>query len=360
MGESSWAALEAARTSFGRDRGTIADMQSASPNGKACDVAVLVDEEVGQCDAQGRFTLDRGTMEWYVHQMLEAQHRHVRVVPFEPDITSTIATLRALKPRLVFNLTEWVGGNRRLDAAIAGMLDMMKLRYTGAGPDGMQLARDKALAKQVVASLGVAVAPHAIANGRRPDVSSLTYPVIVKPQFGDGSDEIANSALARNERELTRRLQAVHKRTREPLLCEQYIDGRDLFVALLGNEPRVMPPLELVVGRAAPGAPRFATSRVKNDPRYRSRWRIRYREAKLPREVLERVTRASREIFHALKLRDYARIDYRLTPDNELVFLEANPNPDLTRHTFGRERCFAGLAYPELISSIVRSALARA
>jgi D-alanine-D-alanine ligase-like ATP-grasp enzyme len=74
---------------------------------------------------------------------------------------------------------------------------------------------------------------------------------------------------------------------------------------------------------------------------------------------MERVADASRRIFHGLKLRDYARIDYRLTPENDFVFLEANPNPDLTRHTFGRERCFAGVTYPELISSIVRSALAR-
>jgi D-alanine-D-alanine ligase len=187
----------------------------------------------------------------------------------------------------------------------------------------------------------------------------VSFPLIVKPQFGDGSDEIANRALVRTERELMRRVATVHKRIQEPLMCEQFIPGRDLFVALLGNEPRVMPPLELVIGRQGAAAPRFATSRVKNDAHYRARWRIRYREAKLPKDVMERVADASRRIFHGLKLRDYARIDYRLTPENDFVFLEANPNPDLTRHTFGRERCFAGVTYPELISSIVRSALAR-
>jgi D-alanine-D-alanine ligase len=334
-------------------------MHAALSAQTVCDIAVLVDDEVGERDRTGRFVLERGTMEWYVLQMLEQQHRSVCVVPFDPEITSTIAALKALKPALVFNLTEWVAGDRRLDSAIAGMLEMMKLRYTGAGADGMQLARDKALAKQVVANLGISVAPHAVANGRRPDVSSLAFPLIVKPQFGDGSDEIANGALVRTENELARRLEAVRKRTSEPLLCEQFIPGRDLFVALLGNEPRVMPPLELVVGRHGTAAPRFATARVKNDPRYRTRWRIRYREAKLPQELMQRVVDASRLVFHTLKLRDYARIDYRLSADDQLVFLEANPNPDLTRHTFGRERCFAGITYPELISSIVRSALAR-
>jgi D-alanine-D-alanine ligase len=324
-----------------------------------CEIAVLVDAEAGDIDDAGRFVVERGSMEWQVLQTLERAQRDVCAVPFDPAITPTIEALRVLKPRLVFNLTEWVAGNRRLDSAIAGLLEMMKLPYTGAGPEGMQLARDKALAKQVVADLGIAVAPHAIVNGRRPILDSLVFPLIVKPQFGDGSDEIGNGALVRTMRELARRVKAIHKRSHDPLMCEQFVAGRDLFVALLGNTPEVMPPLELVIGRHGAGAPRFATVRVKNDAPYRSRWRVRYREAKLSPPLMERVTDASRRIFGALKLRDYARVDYRLTPANELVFLEANPNPDLARHTFGRDRCFAGVAYPELISAIVRAALAR-
>src|SRR6185436_12595747 len=135
-------------------------MPGATSRKIRCDIAVLVDEETGERDSRGRFVVEARSMEANVLQALEAKH-HIRAVPFDPKITPTIEELRRLKPRLVFNLTEWVGGNRRLDAAIVGILEMMKLRYTGAGPDGMQLARDKALAKQVVASLGVAVAPHA-------------------------------------------------------------------------------------------------------------------------------------------------------------------------------------------------------
>lgn len=332
----------------------------ARDNGGArCDIAVLVDDETGEVDAGGSFVLERGTMEWHVVEALKAQHGAVAVVPFDPAITPTIDALRRLEPDLVFNLTEWVAGDRTLDSAIAGMLQMLRLRYTGAGPDGMQLARDKALAKQVVADLGITVAPHALVNGSGIEVKGLDFPLIVKPQFGDGSDEIANAALVNSARELERRVAQLRKRRMDTLMCEQYVAGRDLFVALLGNEPQVMRPLELIVGRRGKSAPRFATSRVKNDGRYRSAWRVRYREASLPAAVHERVADASRRIFHALKLRDYARIDYRLTPDNDIVFLEANPNPDLTRHTFGRDRCFAGVAYPQLISSIVRSALAR-
>ena len=326
---------------------------------RRCDIAALVDEEVGERNAGGRFVVDRGSMEAYVVHALQLGGRDVRVVPFNPQITPTIDELRALKPRLVFNLTEWVGGDRRLDAAIAGVLEMMNLRYTGAGPDGMQLARDKALAKSVVADLGIAVPAHAVVNGRRASAQTLAFPLIVKPQFGDASEGIANGALVRSESQLLKRVAAIRRRSHEALLCEEFVAGRDLFVALLGNRPEVMPPLELVIGRSAPGAPRFATYSVKNDDRYRRKWRLHYRRAQLSANVHAAIQETSRRIFKALKLRDYARIDYRLTPENKVVFLEANPNPDLSRHTFGRDVCFAGVPYPKLIAGIVDAALSR-
>ena len=324
-----------------------------------CDVALLVDEETGVRNGAGRFVLDRGSMESYVLHALRQQHSNVAVVPFDPQITPTIEELRALKPRLVFNLTEWIGGDRRLDAAIAAMLEMMRLRFTGADATGMQLARDKALAKGIVADLGIAVSRHTIVNGARPDTGGLVFPMIVKPQFGDASDAISNAALVRSRAQLLRRVAEIRRRSDEPLLCEEFVAGADLFVALLGNEPEVMPALELVVGRHAAGAPRFATFAVKHDDPYRRRWRIHYRPARLSPDIAETIRDSSRRVFHALKLRDYARIDYRLTPEGRLVFLEANPNPDLTRHTFGRDVCFAGVPYPKLISSIVESALSR-
>ena len=329
-----------------------------------CDIAVLVDDETGERDGNGRFIVEGRSMESSVLRSLRSRYRGVRAVPFDPQITPTIEELRGLKPRLVFNLTEWIAGNRRLDCAITGVLEMMGLRYTGAGPEGMQLARDKALAKMIVAELGIDVAPHVLVNGRRPAAEGLAFPVIVKPQFGDASDGMGAAALVRNREQLGRRVAAIRRHSDEPLICEEFIAGRDLFVALLGNEPRVIPPIELVVGRRGPGAPQCSTYRVKNDPRYQRRWRLGYRQADLTREVMKQVEDASRTIFHALKLRDYARLDYRLSPEGRLVFIEANPNPDLARNSFGRDgsgysRCFAGVPYDDLIATIVGAALKR-
>ena len=338
-------------------RATIARMRKASA--APCDIAVLVDEEVGARSRTGRFIVDARSMESNVLWALRQRHRSVRVVPFSSDITPTIEELRALRPRLVFNLTEWVGGNRRLDAAITGVLEMMKLRYTGAGPEGMQLARDKALAADIVEDLGVAVAPHAVVNGRRGAAAGLEFPLIVKPQYGDASDGLGAAALVRSRAQLHRRVASIRRHSDEPLVCEEFIPGRDIYVALLGNEPKVMPPIELVIGRRGAGAPRFATWKVKNDDPYRARWRIHYKRARVGNEVLAKISAWSPRIFHALKLRDYARIDYRLTPDDRLVFLEANPNPDLARDSFCTHGCFAGVPYQDLIGSIVRAALAR-
>ena len=325
---------------------------------RRCQIAVLVDEEVGSRDKGGSFVVDAGSMEEHVLNVLR-RGATTAVVPFVADIIPTINELRALKPRLVFNLTEWLDGDRRQDASIAGVLDMMKLRYTGSNAEGMHLARDKALAKQIVSRLGIDVAPHRVVNGRVGGVSDMRFPVIVKPQFGDGSDEIGKAALASTAAALKTRIASIRRRTREPLLCEEFIEGCDVLVGLLGNEPRVMPPLELVIGRQGRSAPRFMTSKVKNDKRYQARWGVRYRHAELPAAVRRRIDEASRAIFHALKLRDYARIDYRLTDNNRLVFLEANPNPDIAPHTFGRDQCFAGVPYPQLISTIVQAALSR-
>ena len=296
----------------------------------ACDIAVLVDEEVGASDA--RWTFCCGA--WH-HGMVCAASAGAAASQyprrsFRHRDHADDRGAQSSKPELVFNLTEWVAGDRRLDSAIAGMLEMMRLRYTGAGPDGMQLARDKALAKTGGRRSGYRRGAARVVNVDCPTIESVAFPLIVKPQFGDGSDEIANGALVGTARELMRRVKAIHRRTRGPLMCEQFVAGRDLFVALLGNEPSVMPPLELVVGRQG-GAHRVSPRRgSRTTPRTERDGACTIEEAKLAAEVAEQIVDASQRIFHALKLRDYARIDYRLTPDNRLVFLEANPNPDLT------------------------------
>jgi len=325
-----------------------------------CDIALLVDEETGDYARDGRFRVARHSVEAHVLACLRARRGRVEVVPFDPVVAPTIARLRALDPRLVFNLTEWIDGDRNLDAAIAGLLDMLQLPYTGTGADGMRLARDKALSKTVVEALGVAVPRYFVpARGTRVRNPGVPYPLIVKPQLDDGSVGISRNSLVRSERELRERLRRIRLASGGPLMCEEFIPGRDLFVAVIGNAPRVLPAVELVIRRKGPAAPEFMTYRVKHDRGYSARWRVGYRVPRLAPGLVSTIDAASRAIFHALRLRDYARIDYRLTPDGRLYFLEANPNPDLSPHAFGRNRCFAGMEYAALIRTIVAAARRR-
>ncbi len=325
-----------------------------------CDVALLVDIETGARGSSGKFVVDRGGMEALLYRCLRTLYKNVVIVPFDPAVTPTIAELRALNPRVVFNVTEWVDGDRRLDAAITGMLELLGLQYTGSDAEALQLCRDKSLSKQIVRKRGVTVAQEmVIAPGERVRAPDFGFPLLVKPQYGDGSDSIGKSSLVRNLAALRERVRSIHRKQKQPALCEAFIPGDDIYVALLGDEPRVMRPIQLVIGRKHASAPVFSTHNVKNTSAYRKRWRVHWIEPTLPAALVRQIRRDSRAVFHALKLSGYARLDYRLTPENKLVFLEANANPDLDPHSFGNNRCFAGVRYRDAIKTIVETALHR-
>lgn len=335
-------------------------MKNSDQRTPRCDIALLVDAETGVQRASGEFVPDRNTVEAYVLTVLREQHENVVVVPFDPAIRPTRERLRELSPRVVFNLTEWIDGDRSRDVEIVSLLERLGLAYTGSAAAGMRLSRDKARAKAIVARLGGEVARGFVvpARGaiRNPGVP---YPLVVKPQFGDGSDEVRDNSLVKNDAQFVRRARLLRERVRGPLLCEEYVPGRDLYVALLGNQPEVMPPVRLVIGRRGAGAPSMATYRLKGDGAYRTRWRVRWQVFRARRDTVNKINKLSATIFRGLKLRDYARIDYRLTDDGRLVFLEANANPDLHPHAMGINLCFAGVRHADAIRCIVRAALAR-
>ena len=321
---------------------------------------MLVDAENGERNKSGRFVPARASMEAHVCKALRPRYKRITVVPFGPDVGTTLAELQALRPRIVFNLTEWVDGDRKLDHAIAGLLDIMKFRYTGTGPVGLQICRDKALSAYLAAAAGVDV-PYSFTLGVKDRIENpgFAYPLLVKPQFGDGSDEIGKNSLVRTPRELRERVRAIRARLKEPVVCEEFIPGRDIYVGVIGNAPRVLAPTEMIVGSKKASAPKFATYRLKNDGAYRTKWRVSYRLAKLPPRVLRQVQDYGRKVFRALQLRDYARLDFRLTGEGRLVFIEANPNSDLTPNTLGRNLCFVGIEYRNLIPRIVETARKR-
>jgi len=282
----------------------------------------------------------------------ELGHR-VDALPFGPHAAESIARLDAARPDLVFNLTEHHGGDRCQDAHIAAALELLGLPYTGAGPVGLLLGRDKAESKRRLARAGIRVPGFAVlAPGERRLPADLRYPLFVKPQMGDGSEGIVASSLAATEAAAVRRARIVHRSTGLPAICEEYVAGRELKVGVLGNrELTVLPPREVRFGRR--GGPRFLTGRVKSDRAYRKRWGITYPRARLSPSARERVEAVSARVYRLLEMRDYGKIDLRLVEEGEIFVLEGNPNPDLAPTGLGRIASWAGIGYVELVGRVV-------
>ena len=311
----------------------------------------------------GKTPASRAAMEGQVLEALRGLGHEVAVVPFGPDIEETLRALKAPGIGLVFNLTEEFGGDRRKDLHVAALLELLGLPYTGSTPTGLNLCRDKATCKRILGYHRIRVPAFVtLPVGTTRPPGRFRYPAIVKPLFEDGSEGISLASVVRDAGELRERAHGIHERLKQPAICEEYIEGRELYVGIIGNHQlRALPPRELIFGRSAEGGPRIATARVKWDAAYRRKWDISCVHAELPEKTGTEVARAGKRIYRILRISDYGRVDLRLTPANEIVFLEANPNPDLSREDeFAEAAEKAGIPYPQLIERIVHLALKRA
>ncbi len=300
--------------------------------------------------------------EYDVMTTLARSGHEVRQLGVAEELAPIREAVADWKPDVVFNLVEEFQGEALYDQNVVSYLELLRARYTGCNPRGMVLARDKALAKQLAAARGVRVpAWFAVRRGRRPRrPAELGFPLIVKSLLEEGSMGIAKASLVRDETQLARRVAFVHESVGTDALVEEFIEGRELYVGVLGNERlRALPPLELVVG-ARGRAPLIATQKLKHDLAYQRRHRVRLRAPVLRAPLARELVRTARTVFRALQLSGYARIDFRLDREGRLFFLEANPNPDIAR---GEEMQLAarraGISYPALLQRIVGLALAR-
>ena len=303
------------------------------------------------------------TTEYHVTTTLRELGHNVSVRGAVHDIGTLVGTLTEPRPDIVFNLTEEFGGDRRLDKNIAGLLEMLGIPFTGAGPAGLMLCRDKQLCKQLLSLHKIRVPGFIALAPDRPlrFSKNLRYPMVVKPAFEDSSEGISKASLVANENELKERVVFVHERWQQPAIAEEYIEGRELYVSLLGNRRlTVLPFRECLFDSEGDQGPQLATYRVKWSAEYREKWNIRFGFADLSGPIVEAIGRVCRRVYHVLQIRDYGRIDLRLTPDNKVIILEANANPDLA---YGEEVAEAaektGIHYDNLIQRILRLALRR-
>jgi D-alanine-D-alanine ligase len=277
------------------------------------------------------------------------------------SIEPVIAELKDRAPDLVFNLTESFRDISSLDSNLAALLNLLGLRYTGSSPSGLMLAGDKSLTKKVLRFHGIATPEFAtLYRGALEHVGELRFPVIVKPPQQDASIGISESSVVHDLATLLRKIDEMQEQYRSPVLVEELIPGREFYVGVLGNaHAEALPVMELSFEASADNPHRIASFEVKWATARDAETRAVF-PADLAADLVAAMQKIALESFHSLRLRDYARIDIRVTPNGEVFVIEANPNCYLARASeFARAAQRHGIDYDALVARIVELATAR-
>ena len=278
------------------------------------------------------------------------------------DLDLLTQKLQRFEADVIFNLADQFKNNRAFDQNIVSFLEMHGLPFTGCGSTGLTLCKHKAISKKILGYHRIRVPEFTvIARGRRGvRPRRLRFPILVKPLKEEASYGIAQASFVETDEQLKERVQFIHENHGNDAIAEEYIEGRELYVSILGNRRlEVLPIRELVFKEVPPDEPKIATYKAKWDEEYRERWGLQNRFAEnLDPAVARNIVQTCKRIYRLLTIDGYARLDLRLTPNNELYFIEANPNPILAAdEDFAQSALKAGLAYPRLIEQIIRLGL---
>jgi D-alanine-D-alanine ligase len=309
-------------------------------------------------DFSAELKTDDWAAEAHVIGALKKLGHEVRTIGVWDEPGMIIDEIKNHPPEVVFNLTEHFNEVSAYDRNIAGLLEMMDVPYTGSSATGLTLCKNKGMAKELLAYHKIRVPNFAIFSPgsaiKRP--KQLKFPLFIKPLREEGSVGISQDSFIETDEAFEERIQFIHERMNQEALAEEYINGRELYVSILGNDRlRVFPFREVIFGEIPDGQPKFSTFKAKWDDGYRKRWGIENIFANpLPNGMTQRIAKICRAVYRALRIRGYGRIDLRVTPEGEIVILEANPNPNLDRKDeFAQSAMKAGLTYPRMIQRIL-------
>ncbi len=331
-------------------------------------VLALLDKDLVPPDSlKGRSEEEiwRWRTEYDVVSTLRAAGHDVRVLGVSDELRPIREAVDEWKPDIVFNLLEEFQGEVTHDQYVVSYLELLRVPYTGCNPRGLVLARGKDLSKKLVHYHRIPVPAFAVfpigRKARRP--KRLAFPLIVKSLTEDSSFGIAQASVVHSDEKLDERVRYIHERIGTAAIVEQYIEGRELYVGVLGNERlRVLPVWELTFKELSEGARAIATERIKADRAYQKRVGAEIGPAKdLSPELRARLARYARRICRTLELDGYCRIDFRLGENGVPYFLEANPNPEIAKaEEFAQAAKSAKLNYRRLLNRILALGLARA
>jgi D-alanine-D-alanine ligase len=304
--------------------------------------------------------------EYDVVSTLRAAGHDVRPLGVQEEMKPVRDEIDGFKPHVVFTLLEEFYSQTMYDHHIASYLELMQIPYTGCNPRGLVLARGKDLSKTLVHHRRIAVPAFAVFPMRRKvkRPARLSLPLIVKSLNEDGSLGISQASIVTTDEKLAERVAFIHERVETAAIAEQFIEGRELYVGVLGNNRlKALPIWELKFGNMGGSSARhIATEKAKHDTAYQSRVGIVDGPADdLPPDMSARIQRAAKRIYQTLGLDGYARIDFRLSTDGTPYFIEANPNPEIAKsQEFATAARHDGLEYPELLHRILTLGIRRA
>jgi D-alanine-D-alanine ligase len=278
------------------------------------------------------------------------------------DVDLLRQKLETFAPDVLFNLVEQFKNNPGFDQNIVSFFEMQGLPFTGCGSTGLTLCKHKGISKKILHYHGIHV-PNFVVIPRGQRIGrpkQLKFPVLVKPVKEEASYGISRASFVEADEQFRERVAFIHEKYNSDAIAEEYIEGRELYVSMMGNvRLTVFPIRELVFREVPPNEPKIATYKAKWDEEYRKRWGLQNQFVEgLDPSLVGQIEETCKRIYRLLTIDGYARIDLRLMADNEVYFIEANPNPILAEdEDFAQAAGKAGLPYPQLIGRILRQGL---
>jgi D-alanine-D-alanine ligase len=275
------------------------------------------------------------------------------------DVDLVRQKIESFQPDVLFNLVEQFKNNPGFDQNIVSFFEMQGLPFTGCGSTGLTLCKHKGISKKILHYHGIHV-PNFVVIPRGQRIGrpkQLKFPILVKPVKEEASYGISRASFVETDESFRDRVSFIHEKYNSDAIAEEYIEGRELYVSIMGSvKLTVFPIRELIFREVPPNEPRIATYKAKWDEKYRKRWGLKGQFTEnLDPALVSGIEKTCKEIYRLLTIDGYARIDLRLTSDNKAYFIEANPNPHLASdEDFAESAGKAGLKYPQLIEKIIR------
>ena len=299
----------------------------------------------------------------YIAKKLENVGFNAYTLNIKDSLEQMLSNLKKEKPDVIFNFVEIYKEDSRLEMNIAGLYELLSIPYTGAPSLSLANCQNKIFAKRLLRSGGIRIPPFFIVTDNLDRYThKLKYPLLVKPAYEDASVGIENESIVSNSKELRTRIEYVLKHFKQPVLVEEFIEGRELNVAVMGDKRlRVLPISEIDFSAMPEHLHNIVSYQAKWDPHHESYHKtIPICPAQLPKNIEKKAKEMAFKAFKVMGCRDYARVDMRLSKKNKLYVLEVNPNPDITEGAgFMRSAEHSGMTYAQALKRIVKYALGR-